>query len=69
MQHTDKFLEKKWKELTDIPFKENEELELILEHKWWLFKAGTDRETIWQFFDKNHSKGVAWLLYEYEEDE
>ena len=27
------------------------------------FPAGTNREELWHWFDKRHSKGVAYLLY------
>ena len=30
------------------------------------FNAGTDRETIWTWFNKQHSKGINWLMNEYE---
>ena len=26
----------------------------------------TDVETIWHWFDEHHSKGVGWLMNEYE---
>lgn len=67
-KYTDKELEKMWDELTDIPFDEDLDGKLILSVNWKSFTKGTDREDIWQFFDKNHSKGVAWLLYEYKRD-
>ncbi len=62
----DSFVEKKWDELTDVPFDEGEDGTLRLASKWYLFPKGTDRDAIWNWFDKNHSKGVSWLLYERE---
>lgn len=59
----DEQLEKKWKELEDIPM--NPETECI-EEKWWCFPAGIHREDIWHWFDEHHSKGVGWLMNEYE---
>ena len=29
------------------------------------FAAGTHREEIWHWFDERHTKGVAYLLYDY----
>lgn len=60
----DRCLERKWKELEDIPFDEADSPSgLILAEDWWGFSKGTDREEIWHAFDDNHSKGVAFLLY------
>lgn len=55
---TDKELEKKWAELEDVPFNEEEELD----EDWWVFEKGTDKYHIWDYFDEKHSKGVAYLL-------
>lgn len=65
-EELDTYLEEKWDELTDVPFNENEKGELLLERNWFMFDEGTSREEIWHWFDKRHSKGVAWLLYDYE---
>lgn len=61
---TDKEIKKLWNELEDVPFDENENSELVLAQDWYIFPKGTDRETIWHWFDKNYSKGVYELLYE-----
>lgn len=61
----DKAMEKLWEELEDVPFDEDTDGYLRLSQPWHGFPAGTDREDIWHWFDENHSKGVAWLLYEY----
>jgi hypothetical protein len=65
---TDKELEKLWDELTNIPFDEDEDGELVLAEDWNGFEKGADRESIWHWFDERHSKGVAWLIYEYESE-
>ena len=65
----DKALEQKWLELADVPFDEDDEGRLILSEDWWNFPAGTEREDIWQYFDKHHSKGVHWLLYDFNGDD
>ena len=62
---SDADLEKKWEELSDIPFDEADTPSgLILAQDWWIFPKGTDREDIWRHFDNAHSKGVHHLLYE-----
>lgn len=59
----DEAVESLWDRLTDIPFDENEKKELILTDKWHIWDKGTIREDIWSWFNKNHSKGVQYLLY------
>lgn len=60
-----------WKNLTDVPFMEDEKGRLVLENDYSfmigtrevaMFPAGTDREEIWYWFDKHHPNGVAYLL-------
>jgi hypothetical protein len=58
---TDSQLEEIWADLEDIPFDESDDM--VLSVDWRGFPKGTTRETIWRFLDKNHSKGVACLLY------
>ena len=65
---TDKEIEQKWNELEDVLFDEIEDGELIIAEDWFLFNKGCNREDIWHWFDEHHSKGVAWLLYEYGTD-
>lgn len=62
---TDEEIEKLWNELIDVPFNETE-TDLVLDEDWFIFKAGTERDEIWHWFDEHHSKGVAYLLYGYE---
>lgn len=54
----DKKLEKMWEDFADIPINENDEIELDFHQ----FKKGTNRFEIWDWFGKNHSKGLAYLL-------
>ena len=65
-EELDTYLEEKWDELADVPFDENEEGELLLEGNWFMFDKGTSRDEIWHWFDKRHSKGVAYLINDYE---
>lgn len=55
---TDKELEIKWKEFTDVYINDNDEID----EDWWIFEKGTDKYYIWDYFDEKHSKGVAYLL-------
>jgi hypothetical protein len=63
-EYKDAELEARWRELDDIPFDESDEAPsgLVLAEKWWLFPKGADRNDIWGWFNKRHSKGVAYLL-------
>ena len=68
-------LEKAWKGLADIPvdydddnpdgyYKKGFDLPCGIH-----FEAGTDKEDVWRYFDENHSKGVSYLLYEFDTDD
>lgn len=60
----DKNVEKWWEELADVPFDEQgQEDDMVLAEDWGEFAKGTKREDIWHWFDKHHSRGVAFLLY------
>lgn len=65
MKKLDKLLEKIWEGLEDIPFYEEESKQYI-EEDYLDFEEGTSKEEIWHWFDERHSKGVHFLLYEYE---
>ena len=59
----DILIEELWNELEDVLFIEKDNGTLILASAWNEFDAGTDRETIWHWFDEHHNKGIHWLLY------
>lgn len=59
---TDRDVERLWDELEDVPIDENECLDI----DWQGWYKGTHREVIWHWFDEHHSKGVGWLMNEYE---
>ena len=60
LRDRDEELEKLWAELEDVPMNpETEELE----GHFLNWGPGVDRDEIWQWFDKRHSKGIAYLLY------
>lgn len=56
----DEELEALWEQFGDIPM--NPETE-CLEESFLHWEAGTHREIIWHWFDQQHSKGVAYLMY------
>lgn len=77
---TDRELEKLWEELEDVTcieakdfYKDDEDykddISLVIMSDWQGFSAGTDTETIWHWFDQHHSKGVGWLMNEYEPED
>ena len=59
----DKEIEKLWQKLEDVPFIEDEtsgdSCGLILDCDWFLWKKGTTRDTIWNWFDEHYSKGLG----------
>jgi len=62
---TDNQVEELWEDLENVPFNDNDPLDLYLENDWYIFWSGTSRDEIWAWFDRNHSKGISYLLYEY----
>ena len=62
MSLKDEQIEQLWEELDNIPFDENDQMELILAEDWNGFERGTDRNTIWQWFNEQHSKGIVHLM-------
>ena len=64
----DRYLEHRWNELEDVPFITDEQGREILdaEDGWHQFPKGTTKDEIWQYFDRNYSKGINYLLNEAE---
>jgi len=77
----DNQLEQLWDELGDVAVCTGQELyesdpvkyedyqygqSLVIDSEWNGFPIGTDLESIWYWFDERHSKGVGWLMNEYE---
>ena len=58
-------LEELWAQFSDVPM--NPETECI-EERFMGWEPGTGREEIWRWFDRRHSRGVAYLLYGGSED-
>ena len=65
LRDRDEYLEELWAELEDVPM--DPETERI-EQEFFGWPTGTKREEIWHWFDKRHSKGIAYLLYGGTED-
>ena len=59
---TNNEIEKLWEDFTDVPIDKNDCLDI----DWQGWNKGTHIEEIWRWFDEHHSKGVFWLMYEYE---
>ena len=66
MVNKDKEIEKLWEELEDITVHEDENYELCLDEDWQGWSKGTSVDEIWHWFDEHHSRGVGWLMNEYE---
>lgn len=60
LRDRDAVLEDLWSQFADVPM--NPETECI-EASFMGWGPGIHREEIWHWFDKRHSKGVAYLLY------
>lgn len=60
----DKYLEHLWDSLEDVPVVKNSEMRTVIDCEWNWFCKGTDVEDIWMWFDRRHSKGVHYLMYE-----
>ena len=62
IDNNDRLVELMWETLADVNIDEDE----CTEQHWFAFPTGTYREDIWHWFDEHHSKGIAWLMNEYE---
>lgn len=65
LRDRDEQLEELWAQFADVPM--NPETECI-EEQFLGWGAGIHREEIWHWFDRRHSKGIAYLLYGRTED-
>ena len=62
----DSIVEKLWVALEDVPFIEGKNRELILDGEYLDFPKGTTRDKIWHWFDDMYSKGVAYLINDFD---
>ena len=60
IKERDKELKELWYNLEDVPYNSDTE---CIEADFGIWKAGTEREEIWHWFDERYSKGVYALLY------
>ena len=65
LRDRDEELEELWEQFGDVPM--NPETECI-EEQFMGWGSGIHREEIWHWFDRRHSKGIAYLLYKNEFD-
>lgn len=65
LRDRDEELEELWEQFGDVPM--NPETECI-EEQFMGWGPGIHREEIWHWFDRRHSKGIAYLLYKNEFD-
>lgn len=57
--YTDEEIMRLWEEMEDIPYDpEKEEIEVPFLH----FPSGTDRDTIWHWFDEHYTGGLYALM-------
>lgn len=60
LRDRDEELEELWRQFGDIPMDPETE---CIEEQFMGWGPGVHREEIWHWFDRRHSKGVAYLLY------
>ena len=65
LRDRDEELEELWRQFGDIPMDPETE---CIEEQFMGWGPGIHREEIWHWFDRRHSKGVAYLLYGGTED-
>ena len=60
LRDRDEELEEMWRRFGDVPMDPETE---CIEEQFMGWGSGTHREEIWHWFDRRHSKGIAYLLY------
>lgn len=58
----DELIEAMWQTFADVNIDEDE----YTEQNWFIFPIKTYKYDIWYWFDEHHSKGVSYLVNEYE---
>lgn len=61
LRDRDEILEELWAQFGDVPMNPKTE---CIELPFLMWGPGTSREEIWHWFDRRHSKGVIYLLYD-----
>lgn len=65
--YPDRFIEKKWRELEDVPidYGDPEEPDGVLDTDWFVFKKGEPLiEGVWRWFDSHYTAGIGALMFE-----
>ena len=60
LRDRDEALEEMWHQFADVPMNPKTE---CIEEEFFGWGPGASREEIWHWFDRRHSKGIAYLLY------
>lgn len=55
-------IEEIWMQLSNVTIDDDE----CIMSPFYIWEAGTNKEDIWRWFNKNHTKGIHYLMYEYE---
>ena len=66
--NNDKEVELMWKSFGVIKLSELPDGSFHINKGWHIFQAGTDRDDIFDWFDKMHTKGIDHLLLHYPTD-
>lgn len=61
----DKNVEALWKEFESVPVDRNGNLKAV----WYAFPKGTNKNTVYDWFNRHYSKGFAYLMEEVENNE
>lgn len=65
MLYDDDVCKQLWEELGDvlIDYDNPDYPDGIIEHDWFIFEAGTERDEIWRWFDEHYRFGVYKLMF------
>lgn len=61
----DKNVEASWKEFQSIPVDRNGNLKAA----WYAFPKGTNKNTVYDWFNRHYSKGLSYLMEEVKNNE
>jgi hypothetical protein len=61
----DKNVEASWKEFQNVPVDRNGNLKAA----WYAFPKGTNKNTVYDWFNRHYSKGLSYLMEEVKNNE
>lgn len=61
----DKNVEASWKEFQNVPVDRNGNLKVA----WYAFPKGTNKNTVYDWFNRHYSKGLSYLMEEVKNNE